>query len=306
MEKPSKKSLANRIFNHWEFYLMLFPAVVLVFIFKYVPMYGLQLAFKDYNAAIGINASEWVGFEHFIDFFSSYSSSRIIWNTIILSLQSIIFTFPIPIILSFMLNQVHRTGFKKTVQTVIYAPYFISVMVVAGMLTNFLSPSGGLINLIIEALGGEAVYFLGDPDWFRPVYIISSIWQTTGWGTIIYIAALSSVDPSLYDSAKVDGAGVLKRIIHIDFPTILPTIIIMLIMSFGSLMNVGFDKVFLLQTDLNIETSDVIATYIYNQGILKTNYSISTAVGLFNTAINIVLLLVVNKIAQKASDVSFI
>ncbi|GHU81122.1 hypothetical protein FACS1894191_7710 [Clostridia bacterium] len=205
-----------------------------------------------------------------------------------------------------MLNQVKHNHFKKVVQTVIYAPHFISVLVLTGMLRIFLSPSGGLINLIIQAFGGESIFFLGAASWFRPVYVTSSIWQDAGWGTIIYLATLAGVDLQLYDAAKVDGASTLKRILHIDIPTLAPTIIIMLIMSFGNLMNIGFEKAYLLQTDLNKAASDIIAIYVYEQGILKSQYSFSTAVGLFNTLVNIILLLIVNKISQKVSDISFL
>lgn len=300
------KSLGKRIMEHWEFYLLLLPAVVLTIIFKYVPIYGLQIAFRDFVPSNGIWGSEWVGLKWFEKFFNSYNSWRMISNTILLSVEQMLWTFPIPIVLALMLNQVRHKGYRNVVQTITYAPHFISIMVLAGMLRMFLSPSGGLINLIIQAFGGEPVFFLGDPSAFRPTYVISSIWQDSGWGTIIYLATLAGVDTQLYDAAKVDGAGTIKRILHIDLPTLAPTIIIMLIMSFGNLMNVGFEKAFLLQTDLNKGASDIIATYVYTQGILKGQYSFSTAVGLFNTVINVVLLLIVNKIAKKVSDTSFI
>lgn len=298
--------LRRSISQNWEFYLLLLPSVILLIIFKYAPMYGVQIAFRDYRASAGIWGSEWVGLRWFEKFFQSYNSVRLISNTVILSLQQMLWTFPIPIVLALMLNQVRHQKFKKVVQTVIYAPHFISVMVLAGMLRIFLSPSGGLINLIIQAMGGESIFFLGDPGWFRPVYIASSIWQDAGWGTIIYLATLAGVDLQLYDAAKVDGASTFKRILHIDIPTLAPTIIIMLIMSFGNLMSLGFEKAYLLQTDLNKAASDIIAIYVYEQGILKSQYSFSTAVGLFNTVVNIILLLIVNKISQKVSDISFI
>lgn len=299
-------SLTQRILQNWEFYLLLLPSLVLLIVFKYAPMYGVQIAFRDYRASAGIWGSEWVGLQWFRKFFNSYNSWRMISNTIFLSLQLMLWTFPIPIILALMLNQVKHNHFKKVVQTVIYAPHFISVLVLTGMLRIFLSPSGGLINLIIQAFGGESIFFLGAASWFRPVYVTSSIWQDAGWGTIIYLATLAGVDLQLYDAAKVDGASTLKRILHIDIPTLAPTIIIMLIMSFGNLMNIGFEKAYLLQTDLNKAASDIIAIYVYEQGILKSQYSFSTAVGLFNTLVNIILLLIVNKISQKVSDISFL
>lgn len=294
----------RRLLKHWEFYAMLVPVFTVILIFKYVPMYGLQIAFRDFRASRGIWGSDWVGMKWFIRFFNSYNAERLIVNTLLLSVESMIFSFPVPIILALMINQVSNSKFQRTVQTVIYAPHFISVMVLAGMLYIFLSPYGGLINLIINMLGGQSIYFMGDAKWFRPIYIISGIWQDAGWGTIIYLATLSGVSTELYEAATVDGANKLRRIWHIDIPALMPTIIILLIMSFGNLMSIGFEKVLLLQTDLNKATSDVIATYVYEQGILKTQYSFSTAVGLFNTAINLVLLIAVNYISRRVGDIS--
>ena len=301
-----KKSLKSRIIKHWEFYLLLIPGILVTVIFKYVPMYGVQIAFRDYNAVQGFWGIEWVGLDWFKKFFTNYNSVRMIKNTLLLSLYSLLWSFPIPIILALLLNQVRAKKFQKTVQTAIYAPHFISLMVVCGMLKIFLSPYGGLFNLIIQAFGGNAIDFLGEASYFRTIYVASGIWQDAGWGTILYIATLSSIDPQLYDAAKVDGAGILKRILYIDLPALAPIIIIQLIMSFGSLMSVGFEKAFLLQNDLNATTSDIIATYVYRQGILKAQYSFSTAVGLFNTVVNLSLLFLVSKISKKVSDVSFL
>ena len=223
-------------------------------------------------------------------------------NTFLLALYSLLWSFPIPIILSLCINQVRFKKYKRVVQTVLYAPHFISIMVVCGMIRIFLSPSGGLINLIL----GTSIDFLTESSAFRTIYIASGIWQDAGWGCIIYLATLSNVDTTLYEAAKVDGASVFQRILNIDVPALLPMVILNLIMSAGSLMNIGFEKVWLLQTDLNKATSDVIAVYVYQQGIENANYSYSTAVGLFNTAINLILLIIVNKIASKASDVEFV
>jgi putative aldouronate transport system permease protein len=302
----NQKPLEQRIWDNKELYIMLLPAIILLALFNYGPMYGVQIAFRNFRAGAGIWGSEWVGLRWFKRFFNSYNSFRMISNTLLLSLELILLTFPIPIIMALMLNHVRNNAYRRTVQTVLYAPHFISVMVLAGMLRIFLSPSGGLINLIIQALGGENVYFLGDAGYFRPIYILSDIWQHSGWDTIIYIAALSGVDTQLYDAAKVDGAGVLKRIQHVDLPALAPTAVIMLIMRFGNLMNIGFEKAYLLQTSLNKDASEIIATYVYEQGILRTQYSFSAAVGLFNTAVNIILLLAVNRIAKKLSNVSFV
>ena len=223
-------------------------------------------------------------------------------NTFLLSLYSLLWSFPIPIILSLAINQLRFKRFKRTIQTILYAPHFISIMVVCGMIRIFLSPSGGLINLIL----GTQIDFLTSSDAFRTIYIASGIWQEAGWGTIIYLATLASVDPSLYEAAKVDGASMFQRILHIDIPALVPMAVLQLIMSAGSLMSIGFEKAWLLQTELNMATSDIIPVYVYQQGIENANYSYSTAVGLLNTVVNIILLIIVNKIASKASDVSFV
>lgn len=302
-----KESLGKRMKKHWEFYLLLLPGIIITIIYKYIPIYGVQIAFRDYNAMDGFFGSPWVGLEWFERFFSSYNSVRMIRNTVLLSLYSILWTFPIPIILALLINQVKQKKFQKVAQTVLYAPHFISIMILCGMLKIFLSPYGGLVNVIAQFFGAsEPINFIDSAAAFRTIYIASSIWQDAGWGTIIYVATLSSVDASLHEAAKVDGATTLQRIFHIDIPELVPVIVIQLIMSFGNLMNVGFEKAFLLQTSLNKETSEIIATYVYEQGMLKSMYSFSTAVGLFNTVVNIVLLFVVSKICKKLSNVSFI
>lgn len=298
VERPLKK----RLRDHWQLYAMLAIPVILTLIYKYIPMYGIQIAFRDYKASRGFSGSEWVGLEWFQRFFSAPTFGRMMKNTVLLSLFSLLWSFPIPIILALMLNQVRFQRFKRITQTVLYAPHFISVMVVCGMIKIFLSPSGGLLNLI----AGTSIDFLTESSAFRTIYIASGIWQDAGWGCIIYLATLANVDPGLYEAAKMDGASVFQRILNIDIPELLPMAILNLIMAAGGIMNVGFEKVWLLQTDLNKATSDVIAVYVYQQGIEQAKYSYSTAVGLFNTAINIVLLIIVNKIASKASDVQFV
>jgi len=294
--------LRRRLAENWQLYLLLLIPVVLTFVYKYIPMYGIQIAFRDFKASRGYAGSEWVGWYWFKRFFSAPTFGRMIANTVLISLYSLLWSFPIPIILSLMINQLNHARYKRVVQTVLYAPHFISVMVICGMIRIFLSPSGGLINLIM----GTSVDFLTESSAFRTIYIASGIWQDAGWGCIIYLATLANVDPGLYEAAKVDGASVFQRIRHIDLPALLPMAILNLIMAAGGLMNVGFEKVWLLQTDLNKATSDVIAVYVYEQGIQNAKYSYSTAVGLFNTVINIALLLIVNKIASKASDVEFV
>lgn len=297
-----KETAGRRVMKYRQMYLLLLFPIVLTIIYKYVPMYGIQIAFRDYKPSRGYLGSEWVGLYWFKRFFSSPNCFRMIKNTVLLSTYSLLWTFPIPIILALAINQLRFQRFKRVVQTVLYAPHFISIMVVCGMIRIFLSPSGGLINLLF----GTTVDFLSESSAFRTIYIASGIWQDAGWGMIVYMATLSTVDPCLYEAAKVDGASMLKRVIHIDIPQLIPTAVLMLIMSAGSLMNVGFEKVWLLQTTLNKATSDVIAVYVYEQGIESAKYSYSTAVGLFNTVVNIILLIAVNKIAKKAANVNFV
>ena len=296
------KSLGQRLRDNWQMYLLLLIPVVLTLVYKYIPMYGIQIAFRDYMPAKGFSGSDWVGLKWFERFFSAPTCSRMIKNTILISFYSLIWSFPVPIILSLIINQLRFQRYKRVVQTVLYAPHFISIMVVCGMIRIFLSPSGGLLNLLL----GTQIDFLTESSAFRTIYIASGIWQDAGWVCIIYLATLANVDPGLYEAAKIDGASVFQRILHIDIPELIPMAVLNLIMAAGGLMNVGFEKVWLLQTDLNKATSDVIAVYVYQQGIENAKYSYSTAVGLFNTVVNIVLLVVVNKIASKLSDVEFV
>jgi len=302
MAKTNTKSLKKRLIANWQMYLLLLIPFILTVVYKYIPMYGIQIAFRDYKASRGILGSAWVGMQWFKRFFSSPNCVRMIRNTFLLSAYSLLWGFPVPIILSLCINQLRFTKLKRVTQTVLYAPHFISTMVICGMIKIFLSPSGGLINLLL----GTHTDFLTEAGAFRTIYISSGIWQDAGWGCIIYLATLATVDTSLYEAAKVDGASVWQRIVHIDLPALIPMIVLNLIMSAGSLMNVGFEKVWLLQTDLNKATSDVIAVYVYEQGIENAKYSYSTAVSLFNTVINLILLLVVNRIAKKFSDVEFV
>lgn len=289
--------------EYYPLYLMLLIPIAVTFIYKYIPIYGIQIAFKDFKASRGIFKSDWVGLKWFIRFFSSPNCVRMIKNTFVLSFYSLLWSFPVPIILSIMLNQVKIRGIKNSVQTILYAPHFISTMIVCGMVRIFLSPSGGLINLI----AGTNIDFMAESGAFRTMYIASGIWQDAGWGVIIYNATLAGIDSSLYEAADIDGANILHKIFKIDLPALVPTIVLMLIMSAGNLMNIGFEKVWLLQTDLNKATSDVISVYVYQQGIESAKYSYATAVGLFNTVINLILLLIVNKISKKmTTEVSFV
>lgn len=297
------KKLATRIWKCREYYLMLLPAVIYVLLFCYAPMYGLQIAFKNYKVSLGVSGSPWIGFRNFTDFFQSYYFGTLLKNTLILSLYTLVVGFPIPIIVALVLNEM-KGKFKKVTQTVLYAPHFISVVVLVSIMTSMLSPSQGVVNTIIEALGGERNYFMANPAYFRHLYVWSGVWQGMGWGAIIYLAALSGVDPALHEAADIDGATRMQKIIHINIPTILPTIIIMLILRMGQIISVGYEKVYLMQNSMNIETAEVISTYVYKRGIVNSNYSFSAAVGLFNNVVNVIMVLIANWISKKVSKTS--
>ena len=267
-------------------------------------MYGVQIAFKDFIVTKGITGSPWVGFAHFERFFNSYYFWRLIKNTLGLGLYELLVGFPIPILLALMLNEVKNKFFKRFVQTVTYAPHFLSTVVLVGMLFIFLSPRTGLVNQLIVAFGGEPVPFMVRPEWFKTLYVFSGIWQQMGWSSIIYFAALSGIDPQLHEAATVDGAGRLRRIWHINLPCIMPTIVILLILNTGSILSIGFEKVYLMQNAMNMESSDVISTYVYRSGILGAQYSFSAAVGLFNSVVNAIMLVVVNYMARRVGETS--
>lgn len=287
--------------RNWQLYVLLVPALLYFLIFHYIPMYGVQIAFKDFYANLGITGSPWVGFEHFIRFFDSYYFWRLLKNTIILNVYGLIL-FPLPIIFALSLNELRNGAFKKWSQTLTYAPHFVSVVVVVGMLIAFLDPVTGLVNHVIVSLGGESVPFLTSPEWFRHIFVWSGQWQTLGWGTIIYLAALAGVNPELHEAAKVDGATRIQRIVHINIPSILPTVVVLFILNIGNFMAIGFEKVLLMQNSLNSETSDIIQTFVYETGLLEGQYSFAAAIGLFDSAINIILLITVNQIARKTSE----
>ncbi len=280
-------------------YVLLLPALIYIIIFAYVPMYGIQIAFKDYRASFGIWGSEWVGLTHFVTFLKSPNFVQLIRNTLALSIYSLIAGFPVPIILAFMINEIQSPKFKKTVQMITYTPHFISTVAIVGLIGLFLKRETGLLNILFTNLGMQGKDFMADPGSFRTIYVLSGIWQNAGWGTVIYISALCGVDPEIIDAAKVDGASRLQKIFYIDFPTIKPTIITLLILNVGSLMSVGFEKVLLMQNSLNMETADVISTYTYRLGILGGQFSYTTAIGLFNSVINAILLLTFNGVVKK-------
>lgn len=298
------KKLRFSMVRHWQLYLLLLPTLVFFVMFKYIPMLGVQIAFRDYWASKGIWGSNWEGLKHFSRFFSSYASENVIRNTIILSVYQLLLTFPFPIILALMLNNVTNTRYKKIVQTVTYMPHFISTVVLVSTMMIMFSPSVGIVNHLLKRFGFDEIYFFGDAAWFRHLYVISAVWQTTGWNSIIYLAALTSIDPSLHEAAMIDGATKLQRVRHIDLPGIAPTIVVMLILASGNLMSIGHEKVYLMQTSLNLDTSEIISTYVYKIGLLNNQFSYSTAINLFNSVINAVILVSVNSLSRKISDSS--
>lgn len=285
-------------------YMMLVPVIIYFALFHYWPMYWLRIAFYDYKLLRGFGASEFVGLKYFLRFFGSNDFWLLLKNTLLINAEVLLFVFPTPILFALLLNEVRGRYFKKTIQTVSYLPYFISTIIVVTMINSTLSPSVGIVNRIIESLGGESIYFMGSERYFRPVYILSAIWQGTGWSAIVYLCALTSIDPALYEAAVTDGAGRLRQVWHITLPGIRSTIIIMFILQLGRIMSIGFEKVYLLQNELNLTSSEVISTYLYKKGILNANYSYSTAIGLFNSVINFSIILVSNHISRKVSEVS--
>jgi multiple sugar transport system permease protein/putative aldouronate transport system permease protein len=299
-----KDNLKRILLRQWQFYVILALPLVYIIIFAYVPMYGLAYAFIDYSPSKGIFGSAWVGLRHFKQFFSSPSSTAVIFNTLWLGIYGLVAGFPIPIILAVALNEVGNKSYKKVVQMVTYAPYFISTVVLVGMILQVTDLRLGIINNIIDLLGGKRINFMAKSNLFASIYVWSGIWAGAGYGSIIYLAALSAVDPQLQEAATVDGASRIKRIWHVDLPAIRPQIIILLLFNLGRILGIGFEKAYLLQNDLNIKVSEVISTYVYKIGLVYANYSFSTAVGLFNSLISVCLLVTANFMARKLSETS--
>lgn len=297
------RRLGRDLSMHKTIYLLLIPIFAWYVLFKYVPLNFLQIAFMDYNIFKGIDGSSWVGFKHFVDFFTSHYAGRLIRNTFLLSAYSILFSFPAPIILALMINELTIRPYKKIVQTVSYMPHFISIMVICGMLRDF-SSSTGLLNQIGALFGWGGSNLLADPSLYRTIHISSDIWQGVGWSSIIYLATISTVDPQQYEAAYLDGANVFRRMIHVTLPALVPIITVQFIMRLGSIMTVGYEKIILLYNPMTYETADVISTYLYRTGILNGKYSMGTAVGLFNTTINIVILVIVNRAFSRFTETS--
>jgi putative aldouronate transport system permease protein len=301
--RPQKKYW-KQFMKRYDLYLMLLLPMAWYIVFMYGPMYGLQIAFKDYLPTNGFWGSAWVGFEHFERFFNSFYFWRLIENTVTIQLFSLLIGFPIPIMLALLINEIRVKKFQKLLQNITYIPHFISVVVIVGMLSLFLDPENGIVNIALSHLGVDPVAFMQKPEWFKSLFISSNIWQSMGWQSIIYVAALSGVDPQLYEAARVDGATRLQRVIHVSIPAILPTIIILLILDVGNFMDIGFQKIILMQNDLNMSSSDVIASFNYRKGILEGDYSYTTAIGLFNAVINFILLILINQLARKKAETS--
>lgn len=299
----TSRGTVKRIAQSWQLYVLILPAIVYIFLFCYQPMYGVQIAFKDFRINKGILGSPWVGLKHFIRFVQYPDFWNIMRNTAVISLYSFV-TFPISIIFALLLNEIANERYKKTVQMVTYMPHFISMVVICQMIEIFLGHTNGFVNNLLEVLGRERIPFLESGKYFASVYVWSDVWQEMGWGAIIYIAALASVPPELIEAARIDGANRMQIIWHVNIPTIMPTVIIMLILRCGGILAVGFEKTYLLQNALNIDASQVISTYTYKIGLLNAEYSYSSAVGLFNTVINVGFLVIVNLIAKRVSEIS--
>lgn len=304
ISKPNNRRVWKSIIKNWRLYVMLAPVIVYFIVFHYWPMYGVQLAFKDFVATKGIFGSPWVGFKHFERFFDSFYFWRLIKNTLGIGFYELAVGFPAPIILALMIHEVRNRFYKRLIQTVTYMPHFLSTVVLVGMIMIFLSPDTGIVNLIIKLFGGKPISFLTEAGWFKTIFVMSGVWQQMGWSSIIYLAALSGIDPQLHEAARVDGASRMQRIWHINIPGIMPTIVILLILKAGAVLGVGFEKAFLMQNSLNMESSDVISTFVYRSGIMEAQYSFATAVDLFNAVINLILLITVNFIARRAGGMS--
>ncbi|MBB6672962.1 sugar ABC transporter permease [Cohnella nanjingensis] len=303
METTYRKRLLPRLWKQRYLYLMVLPGFLTVLIFNYFPMYGITIAFKDFNASKGIIGSPWIGFKYFTTFFHDPMAFRVLKNTLLLGLYSLLWSFPAPLILALLLNELKNKHFKKIVQTVSYFPHFISVVIVAGLLKDFLARDG-LVNRIVAYFGGSSIMFLLEPDYFRTIFISSGIWQGVGFGSIIYLAALSGIDPTLYDVAEVDGASRWKKMLHITWPSIRPTTVILLIFSLGGILGTDFQKIILLYSPETYSVADVIGSYVYRQGILGAKYEYTTAIGLFMSVISFTILYISNWFSRKVSETS--
>jgi putative aldouronate transport system permease protein len=286
----------------FPFYLMIFPGVLLFLVFRYLPMFGVFIAFKDYTPFRGVWKSEWIGFQNFVQLFSEKDFLLLLKNTLYLNLLDTFIGFPFPILLALLLNEVRIKYFKNTMQTILYAPHFLSWVVIVGITVLFLRSQDGGLNVLLDALGFSRIDFMTNPDYFRPLWLFHNIWQGAGWGAIIYLAAIASIDPALYEAATVDGASRLRQIWHITLPSLKTVVVIMFILRLGSFIDVGFEHIFLLQNPLNLQVSDVFETYVYRQGLVQGDFSYSTAVGLFKSVVGLVMIITANTIAKRLGE----
>ncbi|UOQ87204.1 ABC transporter permease [Gracilibacillus salinarum] len=303
VSQPKKATILNTFRRDYQLWLMILPAIICVIIFNYIPMYGIQLAFRKYDFTAGLTGGEFVGFQYFIQFFNSHLFWDLIRNTLLISITTIVVGFPAPIALALLVNQIRWKRGKRILQTTVYLPHFISIVVLVGLLNVMLSPNTGVLGLLLAKLGVEG-NLLASVNAFIPIYVLSDVWQHVGWNSIIYLAALASVDPQLYDAAKIDGANRWQIIRNVEIPAIIPTIVILLILNMGTVISTGFEKIFLMQNSLNLPISEVIETYVYKTGIMSNQFSYAAAIGLFNTMINFMMLVVVNTIAKKVARIS--
>ncbi len=297
------RKLLHNIRHHYILYLMVLPGFLIIVIFNYIPMYGVQMAFRNYSFATGFAGGEWVGMKYLSKFFHSFQFLSLIRNTLVVSLTTIVFSFPLPILIAIMLNKIRRKKRQKLMQTMVYLPHFISTVVLVSVMTLLLSPSSGILGQLTAKLGYSGV-LMGDAEWFVPLYVISEIWQHTGWNSIIYIAALSTIDTSIYESCYIDGANTAQVIRYIDLPSLVPTMVVLLILTMGSVLGVGFEKVYLMQNSMNLSVSEVISTYVYKIGLQSNQYSYSAAISLFNNVINFAFVFGMNQIAKRVSGTS--
>lgn len=304
LTEEGRKYVGRKIWSNRYMYLMILPVVAYFIIIRYVPMGYLSIAFYDFKLLRGFAGSKFVGLKHFQQFIDGMNFTQIVGNTLSLNLMSLLFSFPFPIIFALFLNEIKNSKFKRVVQTISYLPHFLSTVIVVSLIQTLLSTQTGIVNGVLKGMGLGSVYFLGDPGWFRPIYILSGIWQGTGWGAIIYISALSGVNQELYEAAYADGAGRFRQMWHVSLPGIRETIVIMLIMRIGQMMTIGFEKPFLMQNALNISTSEVISTYVYKLGLQQNSYSRATAIGLFNSIISLILVLIANYTSRQLSETS--
>ncbi|NLZ88925.1 MAG: sugar ABC transporter permease [Clostridiales bacterium] len=302
IRKQQYQYTLRMVSRKWQLYVMFFIPFLWVIVFSYVPMYGVQIAFRDFTVTKGITGSNWVGLKHFNRFISSYMFNRVVTNTLAISIYQLLVGFPMPILFALLINECRNRRYAKVVQMVSYAPHFITTVVIVAIIIKMLDYHNGVANALIIAFGGQPVYFLGEAELFRHIYVLSNVWQNIGFNSIIYVAALSAIDPALEEAAVIDGANRLHKIWHINIPGIMPTIIIMLILRMGQIMNIGYEKIYLMQNTINANYSEVISTYVYKLGIQQTQYSFSTAVNLFNSIINLVLIVSVNQLARRLGD----